>query len=166
MVAPQKEKILYVFILLQTLPWEWAHGSLWDFLCSKSGSTEPTVTRLALQEVALINSFLSIEIRIMSQQHYPSFTIPSRYILHINLWTEKIYFGLYQWLTRSGRSPAFRFSREILTFPNLLWCESEWKQNSLCKMKFRTKRKKIISKGQNIWLKKSGNVWIQLCHIA
>jgi len=39
--------------------------------CSKFGSTEPAVTRLALQEVAYINSFLSIKIRItVNQQHY------------------------------------------------------------------------------------------------
>lgn len=57
MVASQKKKIPYVFILSQTLTWEWAHGSLWDFFCSKSGSTEPAVTRVALQEVAYVNSF-------------------------------------------------------------------------------------------------------------
>lgn len=145
-VVSQKVKILHVFILPQTLTWEWAHGIPWEFSCSKAGCTQPAVTSLALQEIAYTNSFLSTEIRItVSQQHYLRFTIPSRYSLHISSLTARIYFG--QWFTRSGRRPELHFFWEILTFPNLLWCESEWKQNSLCKTEFR--------EGQSIWPKES-----------
>lgn len=55
------------------------------FLCSKSDSTEPALPRLVLREVAHINCFLSIKIRItVSQQHYLSFAIPSRCTMHMN----------------------------------------------------------------------------------
>lgn len=85
MVAPLKVKILYVFILLQVLTSVYALANPWYFFCNKSGSTGPAVTRLELQKVAYINSFLTIDLRItVSQHHCPSFTISSKYILHIN----------------------------------------------------------------------------------
>lgn len=93
---------------------------------SKSGSTGPAVTRLELQKVAYINSFLTIDLRItVSQHHCPSFTISSKYILHINFWSVRTYFDLCQWFTRPGQSSVFLFSLEILTFPDFVWCESE-----------------------------------------